>query len=409
MIRSTKHHISHLNLSKSERYKDFIREYRRVASIILDQIWENGYEDFSIQENKLNLPKYFDYNKFPVETTLSARALNSVTNQLRGIIQSTVDKRRKGVWKSQFKEVDINSIPLTKPDLSRINPELSSKNNDIIQKDKGFDYVVRLSALGKSFGHIKIPIKETGVSKKWKSKGKLLNGISLSDSYITLRFEIESKQKDSGITVGADQGMKTVMTFSNESTTPESDIHGHSLDSICTKLSRKKKGSKAFKRSQDHRKNYINWSINQLNLSEIKQINLEKVVNINYGKNSSRKMKAWTNTLIRDKLKRFAEENEVRLIEQPSVYRSQRCSCCGQVRKANRKGKLYSCKNCGNEIDADLNAAKNHEIELPEIPFEIRSQRMNLGKGFYWRPDGFFILDGTELRVLFSEKTEILI
>lgn len=395
MIRSTKHHISHLNLSKSERYKDFIREYRRVASIILDQIWENGYENFSIQENKLNLPKYFDYNKFPVETSLSGRALSSLVTQLRGIIQSVVDKRKKAVWKSQFKEVDVESVPLTKPDISRINPELSSKNIDIRQKDRGFDYVVRLSSLGKSFGHIKVPLKETFVSKKWKKKGKLLGGVSIGDNYITLRFEIESKQKDSGITVGADQGMKTVMTFSNELTTPESDIHGHSLDSICAKLSRKKKGSKAFKRSQDHRKNFINWSINQLNLSEIKQINLEKVVNINYGRNSSRKMKAWTNTLIRDKLKRFAEENEVRLIEQPSIYRSQRCSCCGQVRKANRKGKLYSCKNCGNEIDADLNAARNHEIELPEIPFEIRSQRMNLGKGFYWRPDGFFILDGT--------------
>jgi len=39
-------------------------------------------------------------------------------------------------------------------------------------------------------------------------------------------------------------------------------------------------------------------------------------------------------------------------------YTSQCCSKCGQVKKSNRKGNLYSC-DCGNHIHADLNASRN--------------------------------------------------
>lgn len=57
---------------------------------------------------------------------------------------------------------------------------------------------------------------------------------------------------------------------------------------------------------------------------------------------------------------------------------------------ANRKGKIYSCKHCGNEMDADLNASLNHAIDLPDIPYTLRKMKINRGNGFYWKPDGFY-------------------
>jgi len=59
-------------------------------------------------------------------------------------------------------------------------------------------------------------------------------------------------------------------------------------------MSRKKKGSKSFLRTQNHRKNYINWSINQLNMRGIKQLNIEKLRNVRKGKRSSRFLSHWT-------------------------------------------------------------------------------------------------------------------
>lgn len=49
------------------------------------------------------------------------------------------------------------------------------------------------------------------------------------------------------------------------------------------------------------------WSINQLDLKNVKQVNLEKVWNINFKSKTSRLMSHWTNTLIRDKLKSVCE------------------------------------------------------------------------------------------------------
>ncbi len=40
-------------------------------------------------------------------------------------------------------------------------------------------------------------------------------------------------------------------------------------------------------------------------------------------------------------------------------YTSQTCSRCGFKHKNNRKGKIFKCKNCGFQIDTDLNASRN--------------------------------------------------
>ena len=108
-------------------------------------------------------------------------------------------------------------------------------------------------------------------------------------------------------------------------------------------------------------------------------------------------MSHWCNPEIRDKILKRCEELEVPITEQSCLYRSQRCNQCGLVRKANRKGKEYSCS-CGSHLDADLNAAKNHECDLPQIPFSFRVLKYNI-KGFYWNSEGIFNLDGSEIRV----------
>ena len=100
-------------------------------------------------------------------------------------------------------------------------------------------------------------------------------------------------------------------------------------------------------------------------------------------------MSHWTNTEIRDKMQSYCEENGVHFTEQSCTYRSQRCSCCGIVHKANRKGKIYKCNNCGNIMDSDINAAKNHEYDLPDIPYALRKLGMNKN-GFYWLEPGFY-------------------
>ncbi|MFQ5795503.1 MAG: zinc ribbon domain-containing protein [Candidatus Bipolaricaulia bacterium] len=100
-------------------------------------------------------------------------------------------------------------------------------------------------------------------------------------------------------------------------------------------------------------------------------------------------MTHWTYTVINRKLDSLSETDGFRLVEVPNEFRSQRCSACGWVRKANRTGKTFTCDTCGFITDADLNAASNLELDLYEVPVWVRRQGLNR-EGFYWTPDGLY-------------------
>ena len=418
MKRSTKHTIKFANAVKKEKYAEFIAEYRRVLQIHVDYIWNNSYQwknkkgkllTMDITHNQLRRPPFFDYNLIPVKTNLYGRALSSCVTQACAMIGSAVEKQRKRLYmldkmlsklqmpNDKFVENLANGIPV-KPNCSRVNPELSSKCADFIKTKGEFNGFLQLKCIGEHYGEIKIPIKFTKVSNKWQKIAELQGSFLLCQDNVQLRWEYEKEIKKKGKKVGGDQGLKDVLTLSDGQVTPKQDIHGHTLESITEEMTKKKRGSKAFKKKQDQRLNFVNWSINRLNFRGINELKLEEVININHGRRTSRRLFHWMNTLTRDKCVRMGEELGVQVTLQSSAYRSQRCSCCGMVLKSHRKGKQYVCSHCGNIMDADLNASKNHEAVLPDVPMWLRNSKLNR-KGFFWKSDGFFALDGLELRV----------
>jgi len=433
-IRTSQHTVRFANAGKRSELSRVLAECRRVASIMLDDVWTNGYsweandgpQEFSVGKNQFRVPPYLDYNRFGIETFLSARLLSSLCTQLAGMISASVEKQRKRLY--VLKDKKQNGVPRRqlktlirklkqnipqKPSVEKMRIEVSSKCADYQESDGEFNAFLRLKSLTTDGGgFIKIPIRHTKHSNRLKAKSiGMKNSYLVGDSAVDLRWEIPvPAERSDGIILGGDQGMKTVLTLSNQEgntiKTPEQCPHGHTLESICVKLSRKRKGSKAFKRAQAHRKNHINWSINQLNLAGVRQINLEKIWNINFKKNTSKTLSHWTNTAIRDKVEDVALMNGVRLTEQSSTYRSQRCSACGLVRKANRKGKIYKCRNCGFTVDADENASRNHSVELPEIPWTFRKTGRNRGEGFFWTSNGLFDQSGRSLESLPPQTKE---
>jgi transposase len=332
---------------------------------------------------------------------LSARAQSSAVTQAVQIIKSAVEKQRRVVWVRQNKNSEIKNKKFSKPNLKFVKPNLSSKCCNWKKTDEGKFYgFLELKSIGAKYGKIRIP-----VCHSIQIEGELKNGFLFDEKSIQFCWEEKTQpveQKDKILAI--DQGLTSVVTCSDGQVLSQKDNHEHSLSSILDKLSRKKKGSKAFKRAQIHRKNFVHWSVNQINFEGVKEVRLEKVVNIRFGKKSSRKMSHWSNPEIRDKIKRKCEKLEVPVVEQSCAYRSQRCNQCGNVRKANRSGKNYSCRNCDYCIDADYNAALNHLVDLPNVPRAFLGRKLNLGQGFFWRVDGFFDFDGSELRVPDSEN-----
>ena len=436
MIRTTNHTFHKwANTGKIDKLNLFLIECHKTAQIYLDYLWDNKIDYtikdkpqfFDIKNDDLDIPSMLSnvdieskigsniFNDNP----LSGRVRKCILTQVCGILGASCEKQRKrlfvfnslceeGFYNEKLYEKIQQNIPV-KPNIENINFEFNSICCDYEKSENStsFNGYIQLSSLGKGFGKIRIPIKFHRMNKKykdWEMKPSFLIG----KDFINIRWEKkEPELRTEGKTLGADQGAKTVISLSDRQvSSPNKD--GYDLNKVMDIMSRKRKGSKAFRKAQAHRKNIIHWSINQLNLDGIKEIKLEEVINIGYKNPMGRKMSHWTNTIIRDKLIDRGLLLGVQVVLQSSTYRSQRCSNCGLVHKSNRKGKYYCCSNCGFEEDADYNASLNHEATLHDIPVCLR--RLNLNRtGFFWKEDGFYDLDGVQFTVELGPENKYIL
>lgn len=424
LIRITKHILNFSNINKLDILSRFLNEYRFAVQKYIDHIYNNviitnGKIVFDRKNNIFNLPLYLEDN-LSFESNLSARARKCAITQASSIIRGVFSEKRKLLYyrnkaiqenkSTKFYDKKLSELRISKPKLNdNFNAELNSICVEFIKDNRYFQGFVKLKSIGKAFGSIYLPIKFHKMNKKW-DKDKPLSGILVSKKFINLRWEFPDKIKDKksinnrpGEILGIDSGLNNVITTSSETLNPQ-DKHSHTLNSINNKLSRKRKGSKAFKKTTEHRENYINWFINQhkCQFENAKEIRFEDVKNLRKGKRTSRKLSHWTYTTIKRKVCNFAEELGVPVILQSSAYRSQRCSNCGFVKYSNRQGDLYKCSCCGFICQSDKNAALNHVIDLPGIPDWVFANKLNR-KGFYWLESGVSLL-GQELTVPVTHK-----
>ena len=422
-IRSTFHYFRRdTNIGKLPILEEFVKEYRSAVKLCVNHIWNLKIEwkkgrIWDREKDLLDCPSMISTTGLDYRGPLSSRALKCAATQACGIVQAVVNKRKKDLRKVAWLK-SINKIPskglqkrldqgMTKPECESINCELNSICADIkFENGKRFDGFIQLKCLWNRSSkysrglHIRIPVKHYRRSLKWKKVGTLLNSIHLNEASATLRWEVSRPhQVKTGRTIAIDQGKTDCLTTSDKQEFKK-DIHGHTLESIIRKLANKKWGSDNFWKVAEHRKNHINWFVNQLNLTDVKEIKLEDIYNINYGRNVSRELKHWTNTQIREAICKLSEEAGVLFTLEENAFNSQRCNSCGWVQKSNRSGKKFKCKKCGHEEDSDFNASQNILIRdtLVKLPFGFRRHHLNL-KGFYWTSTGLFDALRQELTV----------
>ena len=251
---------------------------------------------------------------------------------------------------------------------------------------------------------------------------QIVKSILVSKEGIEVRFKFKPLAKESQFKqrkLGIDQGQRKLFTafsvgvdvavdknnvknINDGLYLKETDFNFKTTyNQICTKISKLEKGSKSFKRAQDHRKNIINQAVNILSKTEnfnfendVSEICLEKIRHLGKGKKKSRKLQAFNYADLRYKLERKCIETNVKLTETSNAYRSQRCSQCGFVHKKNRLsgGEEFKCLKCGYTADADMNSAKNQVANLPELyVFKRYNRNINRSSGFYWLETGIVI------------------
>ena len=419
MIRSVKVTTKYANKSKINLLESFQIEYTKVVQRIVSHIWINGYINknntiFDFNKKKFDLDanlnndflKQFDNGLFTQRMlqacgTHSSSILRSCTvkNKQRQFMISKLMKNGKNT--SHLQSL-TNKEKISSPKFPLIQPQIDSRFFDIKESGVEFDNFIQIRLFKNKT--ICIPFKKHKKYNEYESKGKMLNSLRISSNYLSFSFDLPDKEKRiEGIKLGADQGIVTCLTLSDGQVTKKNN-HGYDLRSIMNALARKKKGSHGFLKAQEHRKNYINWSLNQLNLSNVKQINLEKLFQLGKGINKGKFLSSFTYTLIKKKLESLSETEGFGISEIGNEFRSQRCSNCGWTQKSSRKEKMFDCKLCGFATDADLNASLNlEEDRLPPVPKWVREEKRNR-KGFYWNLDGIFD-SSRESIVPFVQKT----
>lgn len=353
MIRSSKLILKFANSGKKEELEFFLSEYRSVVRRFVDMLWNE-------KRVPCLLPKIFTSK---INTWLTARMVQCAGKQASSIVRGTRKKYEQRLFMLKKLKKDGKDVALlkkcttsiSKPKLGNIPAELDERFIKISEgKNTMFDMWLMVGCIGDRIKLV-LPLKKHSHFNKIATQGKMLKGLRIRERDVTFMFEVEKKKKTEGKILGLDVGVSSCVATSDGVLT-QKDNHGHSLSSIMQTLSKRKKGSKGFKKATLHRKNFINWSVNQLNLSNVKELRCEVIKNLRRGQKTSRFLSHWAYRDIFSKLERFCEEQGVLVRKVNPAYTSQTCPKCKSLGK--RRREKFECV-CGYTNHADLNAALN--------------------------------------------------
>jgi IS605 OrfB family transposase len=272
-------------------------------------------------------------------------------------MRQCASKQALSIIKSQSKK-----LKKSKPEFNKLCMELDSRfvDVDINPSTNRFDIWIKLLSIGDKIKlflpgnkHIHFNKFDINCVKKSLRIRKTEKGF-FADFY----FEIKKPDlKTEGDEIGMDCGYKKLLIDSNNKKYDEN------LENIYNKISRKKQGSKSFKRALIERDEAINRSIKEIDLDPIKTIYVENLKNVKYkskfNKKVNNKLQRWSYSKVLCKLEMMCEEHGVRVQRVDPDYTSQTCSHCGSMNKNSRNGEYFKCKECGFKIDSDYNAAIN--------------------------------------------------
>ena len=208
-----------------------------------------------------------------------------------------------------------------------------------------------------------IPYFETKHSKKYKKQQWVkADFLQIMQHGIKCVFNKPiPPKKVTGDIVGCDIGINSVYVMSNFQKSRDEKVgeKSYNLVNLYSKICKKQLNSKACKKAKTHAIQYANLCLNKIDFRYIKELHIEALSNIRWGKKTTPFLRCWRYPLIIQKITNMCKEKGVKVVEIPNAYTSQRCSLCGWVQKSNRKKELFSCLKCKYSLNSDINAAKN--------------------------------------------------
>ena len=341
MIRKSTLSLNFSNMGKLQILDSIVIEYNQVVNYFINYLWDNNLVHGTFVDNTKNFKDIF----------LSASMVQCASKQALQICKSQNKKKKK-----------------TKPIFNKFIMELDSRFSKIFQNSNSFDFWFQFKTIYNNKHKI---TKIFFPSKKHRQFNDLVKqGFILKKScrirktdkgfFLDIFFEKEeTSRKLKGRKIGIDVGYKKLCV------TSDGYCFGTDIEKICTKISKKKRGSKSYKRSLIERTEYINKIAKQLFefYPHVKRISVENLKNVKYrskfSKGLNNKIQYWSYSKFINRLKLTSEINGVQISFVNPAYTSQTCHSCGYLDKSSRQNELFECTHCGKIYDSDHNAALN--------------------------------------------------
>jgi putative transposase len=377
------------------------RQTRDVYNKTMQLCWEyNGFSS-DYKQKFGNYPK----PKEILDYTLSGYCydkLKIISNKLNTGNLSTSLSKAIDKWNNDFKKIVFGeiSIPSFKKD---IPIDLKGESIKLIQKEDN-KYYLNLSLISKRYtkelerksGQFEILINSGD-----KSSQAILNRIisgqyKISASQILYKknkwfinlcysFESDNLRLDPNNIMGIDMGIVYPVYMAFNNSLDRYKIDGGEIEQYRKTIEKRKKQVLAQgKYCGDGRIGHgIKTRIKPINFAQDRESNFRDTINHRYSKyiikmaikhncgtiqmedlegisKNNTFLKNWSYYDLRQKIEYKAKEVGINVVLIDPNYTSQRCNKCGYIDKENRESqKSFVCKECGFEINADFNAAKN--------------------------------------------------
>jgi len=206
--------------------------------------------------------------------------------------------------------------------------------------------------------------KTQGIQLCWDKRKKQFTANIVFSLY-------DVKPKSDGTTVGLDRGLINLVTSSEGEIFGGKEVRKNQRKFLFLRKMLSAKGTRSAKkllkklRGKEQR---FSREVNHIiakklaSRSEVKTYVIEDLSGIrnkSRGRKMNKLLSSWSFKQFESFLTYKCEAKGISIEKVDARYTSQKCSCCGQIRKENRQGGRYSCNRCGFAKHADINAACN--------------------------------------------------
>jgi len=318
---------------------------------------EVGFKKKIKNSRKLHDETYYSvrsaFPDLPADLVCSSRL--KAAEAVKGVLTKTKHKKYGSQPKSKLQSIRYANK------YYRIFPDMKSGNILLIGGRKKFTFEIA-------------PYYQALFQPDWQHKSAELV-IRKNKVYLHIVFEKEvAEPASTGKIIGIDRGINNIAATSNNKFYGSGTIRKQVRKYQRHRSSLQKKGTKSAKRhlrklsgKERQFRADTNHKISKQIISQLKPgdtLVLEDLKGIrNKGNKFHKKQRTLINSWSYFQLEEFiiykAIQEGIFVVFVKAAYTSQKCSDCDYTDKKNRKQKWFCCKDCGFQLDADLNGSRN--------------------------------------------------